>query len=53
MDRYSDIQAAEDLGLVEDDNTEDLVGAQKEDPAPAATGDEVDVHQPTKGMRTQ
>lgn len=25
MDRYRDIQAAEDLGLVDDDNTEDLL----------------------------
>ncbi len=41
-DRYAAIRSNEDLGGLEmfPDHTDDLVGAQKEGPGPAATGSE-------------
>lgn len=45
VNRYEQIREVEDLGLAYPpaDCTDDLVGVQKDDLAPAATGDEVDV----------
>ena len=43
VDRYEQLHHFEDLGLAYPpaDSTDDLIGAQKEDPAPVAPGGEV------------